>query len=68
MKGINEIMLLAIVLCTTCSCGTYITASQVNSYVGQSHNTIVQTFGAPSRQMPDGSGGTILVYETSNQG
>ena len=33
-------------------------------YVGQTHANIVKEFGAPSREVSDGEGGYILVYET----
>lgn len=32
-------------------------------YVGQSHAQIVKDFGAPNREVSDGEGGYILVYE-----
>lgn len=33
------------------------------AFVGAHHNAIVKSFGAPNRQVTDGAGGTILIYE-----
>lgn len=33
--------------------------------IGQTHNQIVTALGAPDRQLSDGAGGTILVYENT---
>lgn len=33
--------------------------------VGQTHNQIVSKLGAPQRQVSDGNGGSILIYETT---
>lgn len=33
--------------------------------LGQTHNQIVTSLGAPQRELPDGNGGTILIYENT---
>lgn len=71
MKRFYHLLLLALALLSFCSCRTSYTASMqsdyVTRYVGQSHNYIVQSWGAPTRQTSDGNGGTILIYEKSFQ-
>ena len=37
-----------------------------NLYKGSTHNQIVRDFGAPDRDVSDGAGGYILVYEKYN--
>lgn len=60
------ILIVAVILSAT-SCTTFRYASsksQMQSeWEGRSHADIVRTFGAPSREVSDGAGGQILVYE-----
>ena len=54
-----------LLLCTSCFT-TYQASKQsdyTNEFVGKTHNYIVSSWGAPTRQTSDGNGGTILIYE-----
>lgn len=64
-------MAIACIVITSCY-DTYLHSTEEwkNSHIGATHNQIVSSYGAPTRQQPDGNGGTILVYEinqTSSQ-
>lgn len=65
-------LLFAIIMIVSClftSCTVYKTtqvsmlSDYTTEFVGKSHNHIVATLGAPDRQVSDGAGGTILIYE-----
>ena len=56
------IMMLGMTSCTT----TYHVSRQPeisNLMIGHSHKSILSTMGGPNRQITDGAGGTILIYE-----
>lgn len=59
---------LAIVACfmlTSCY-SSYIASTTDDwkqAHIGATYNQLVQAYGAPDRQQPDGDGGTILIYE-----
>ena len=55
-----------VVLCITSCTTTYHVSMQPEyskALVGHNHQYIVSTMGAPNRQITDGAGGTILIYE-----
>ncbi|MBR5431750.1 MAG: hypothetical protein IK119_05150 [Bacteroidales bacterium] len=60
------ILIVAVILSAT-SCTTFRYASNMSQmqseWEGRTHADIVRTFGAPSREVSDGAGGQILVYE-----
>ena len=68
----KRILLLAVILILSSnlltSCYTYYTVSRQSeynkTYVGKTHNEIVNRLGAPDRQTSDGAGGLILIYES----
>lgn len=57
-----------IVSCMLTSCYSTRVVSKASDYttafVGKPHSYIVTQWGAPDRQVSDGAGGTILIYET----
>ncbi|MBO4757517.1 MAG: hypothetical protein J5577_03590 [Bacteroidales bacterium] len=67
MKRLMTILLLAAVAAGAVSCTVprYISAEQVynDEWVGQEYANIVQTFGAPDREVSDGRDGSIVVYQ-----
>lgn len=56
-------------LCLFCSCSTTyrVRYSQENldSYIGKTHQELVETFGAPSTQVSDGAEGYVLAFDES---
>lgn len=61
-------LLLAIVACITLtSCYSDYLVSTTDdwkkAHIGTTYNQLVQVYGAPDRQQPDGNEGTILIYE-----
>lgn len=69
MKKFTAFLILCSVLLSSC-----VTTYQVSlkedlckQFVGVTHNEIVRQMGAPNRQLPDGTGGTILIYEETIQ-
>lgn len=49
------------------SCRTYYSVSKAsdytNAYVGKTHNELILQLGAPDREVADGGGGRVLIYE-----
>ena len=66
MKRAIALLTLFGVLLSSCST-TYYTVSlkdELSSiFVGKKHSEVITTIGAPTREVSDGLGGTILVYE-----
>lgn len=68
-KGIISkcVAFLTLFCMTSCYTFTYTTVDPTlelqEAWVGKSYNEIVRTFGAPNRTTPDGTGGSILIYE-----
>jgi len=58
-------LVLAAVSLSSCAPAGYISkeAEFNNAWVGRTHQEIVATYGAPTREVTDGKGGNILVYE-----
>ena len=54
-----------LVLLASCSSTERVSYSQstLDSFVGQTHEELVQRLGAPTESVPDGGEGYILVYE-----
>lgn len=54
-----------LVLLASCSSTERVSYSQstLDSFVGQTHEELVQKLGAPTESVPDGGEGYILVYE-----
>jgi len=65
MKAFYRIILVAVAAAICASCGVYVSLEpEANEYwQGKTHAEIVKTYGAPVREMSDGQGGVILVYE-----
>lgn len=61
------IPILLVLALSVSSCGTarYVSIedSLASEWVGKTHSDIVMEFGAPDREVSDGTGGVILVYE-----
>ncbi|MBO4924197.1 MAG: hypothetical protein J5382_08755 [Bacteroidales bacterium] len=66
-RFINILLLLAALAAGAVSCTVprYVSAEPAfnDEWVGRSYSEIVQTFGAPDREVSDGQGGSIVVYE-----
>lgn len=62
---ISAILLIASSMFT--SCRTYYSVSKAsdytNAYVGKTHNELILQLGAPDREVADGGGGKVLIYE-----
>ncbi len=69
MKGIigKSVAFLTLLCMTSCYTYTYTTVDPTlelqEAWVGKTYNEIVRTYGAPNRTTPDGTGGSILIYE-----
>ncbi|MBO7118255.1 MAG: hypothetical protein J6V81_06235 [Bacteroidales bacterium] len=65
MKRYIMMFLAVIFSATSCTTFSYVSnrSSLQSEWEGRSHADIVQNFGAPSREVSDGAGGQILVYE-----
>ncbi len=65
----KKAIILIIGLCLFCSCSTTykVRYSQENldSFIGKSHQELVETFGAPSSQVSDGADGYVLAFDES---
>ncbi len=65
----KKAIILIIGLCLFCSCSTTykVRYSQENldSYIGKTHQELVETFGAPSSQVSDGAEGYVLAFDES---
>ena len=65
----KKAIILIIGLCLFCSCSTTyrVRYSQENldSYIGKTHQELVETFGAPSTQVSDGAEGYVLAFDES---
>ena len=65
----KKAIILIIGLCLFCSCSTTykVRYSQDNldSYIGKTHQELVETFGAPSSQASDGAEGYVLAFDES---
>ena len=65
----KKAIILIIELCLFCSCSTTykVRYSQENldSYIGKTHQELVETFGAPSSQVSDGAEGYVLAFDES---
>lgn len=59
------VTLLFVIFVSSCTTTHYYSRQQEYSeqYVGLTHHQIVNNIGAPNRQVSDGGGGTILIYE-----
>ena len=59
------IAILAMTGCSVMRIGNFTSGTEYynNAYRGSTHNQIVRDFGAPDRDVSDGAGGYILVYE-----
>ncbi len=69
MKKFISFLVLCGVLLSSCSHVYQVSlkADLLKQFVGKKYNDIVRELGAPNRQMPDGSGGNILIYEETTQ-
>ena len=67
MKPQSVILLISIILFSSCAITHKVkyTQSELDSFVGLSHQKLVEKLGAPSEQVSDGGNGYILVYEGS---
>ena len=65
MKRYLIIIMAVILTATSCTTFRYVskTSQMQSEWVGCTHADIVRTFGAPFREVSDGDGGQILVYE-----
>ena len=65
----KKTIILIIGLCLFCSCSTTykVRYSQENldSFIGKTHQELVETFGAPSSQVSDGAEGYVLAFDES---
>jgi hypothetical protein len=59
------VAILAMTGCSVMRIGNFTSGTEYynNLYKGSTHNQIVRDFGAPDRDVSDGAGGYILVYE-----
>lgn len=59
------ILFISLVLLSSCMVYNYTPLEPAlrESLVGLSYAQIIRVYGAPNREMPDGSGGSILIYE-----
>ena len=57
----------ALLLISLSSCSTYVSIEpQANKeWQGKTHAEIIESYGAPDREVSDGAGGKILVYENT---
>ena len=65
MKRVVALLTLLGVLFSSCST-TYTVSLKddlSNIFIGKKHSEVIATMGAPTREVSDGLGGTILVYE-----
>ncbi len=74
---LKTILWMAICVTSLTSCFTTATGTRTDTLtiddfpafrdqcIGQTHNQIVTKLGAPQRQVTDGAGGTILIYENT---
>ena len=69
LNQMKKAIILIIGLCLFCSCSTTykVRYSQENldSYIGKTHQELVETFGAPSSQVSDGAEGYVLAFDES---
>lgn len=67
MKKIKTLLLLLLPIVAFCSCSTtqkvYYNPTVIDSYVGATHQEIVEILGAPTREVSDGGSGYCLIYE-----
>lgn len=58
-------IIVAAVSLSSCATVNYVAAEKEYSaaWVGQTHSAIISSYGAPEREVTDGNGGLILVYE-----
>ena len=63
----KSVAFLTLLCMTSCYTFTYTTVDPTlelqEAWVGKTYNEIVRTYGAPNRTTPDGTGGSILIYE-----
>lgn len=69
MKKFFHLLIALLFTVVLSSCHTWVYSSlqpdYQRMYTGASYNSIVQSFGMPTKTAPDGAGGTILAYEKS---
>ena len=62
----RRLCFLLVLMAIICSCSTTFKAKlrdrNTGQYIGMTHQQLVQTHGAPVREMGDGGGGYILVF------
>ena len=68
MKRIIRIAVAAsLLLIGLSACSTYVSLEPIanKEWQGKPHSKIIEAYGAPDREVSDGAGGKILVYENS---